>query len=49
MPETMHWPRLQPPPRRHRRRRFLIGSTDRDAAKWATHKPINGVVASQAR
>jgi uncharacterized membrane protein (UPF0182 family) len=24
MPETMHWPRLQPPPRRLRRRRFLI-------------------------
>src|SRR5664279_4145215 len=21
-----------------------LGSTDRDAAKWATHKPINGVI-----
>ena len=24
MPESMDWPRLQPPPRRYRRRRFLI-------------------------
>src|ERR1035437_4081319 len=24
MPESMDWPRLQPPPRLHRRRRFLI-------------------------